>query len=112
MRTSRPILVTGFEPFGGEMVNASWEAARRIDGWSCGDCVAVARLLPCAYYVCIAEFVAAFERIRPVAVLMTGQAAGRGVICVERFARNVGASAPDNRGVFGGAAHADAAVNA
>ena len=27
------ILVTGFEPFGGEAVNASWEAARRLDGW-------------------------------------------------------------------------------
>jgi len=96
----RPILVTGFEPFGGETINASWEAARRLDGRRCGDWIAVARLLPCAYDACVAEFVAALERLRPGAVLMTGQAAGRGVICVERFARNVdSASAPDNRGV-------------
>ncbi|MFY8019298.1 MAG: pyroglutamyl-peptidase I, partial [Inhella sp.] len=25
-------LVTGFEPFGGEVVNSSWELARRLQG--------------------------------------------------------------------------------
>ena len=95
------ILVTGFEPFGGEKVNASWEAAQRLDGWRCGDAVAVARQLPCVYDACVAEFVEAFERLSPEIVLMTGQAARRGVISVERVARNVdGGSAPDNRGVL------------
>ena len=46
---ARTILVTGFEPFGGETVNASWEAARRLEGWRQGGAVAAARLLPCAY---------------------------------------------------------------
>jgi pyroglutamyl-peptidase len=40
---ARTILVTGFEPFGGETVNASWEAARKLEGWRHGDTVAVAR---------------------------------------------------------------------
>ena len=94
------ILVTGFEPFGGEAVNASWEAARRLDGWREGEWVVDARMLPCAYVASVAEFVGAFESLRPDAVIMTGQAARRGVICVERIARNRdGAPASDNRGV-------------
>src|SRR5271165_3910581 len=102
------ILVTGFEPFGGEAVNASWEAAQRLDGWRCGGDVAAAVMLPCVYGASVGAFVAAFERTRPFAVLMTGQAARRGVICVERFARNIAnASRPDNRGVAPGAAGLD-----
>jgi pyroglutamyl-peptidase len=93
------MLVTGFEPFGGEAVNASWEAARRLDGWRCGDHVAVAVMLPCVYDASVDAFAEAFERLKPHAALMTGQAARRGLVCVERFARNVGnATTPDNRG--------------
>ena len=96
----RTILVTGFEPFGGEAVNASWEATRGLDGWRWDDCVAVARLLPCVYDACVATLIEAFDGVRPDALMMTGQAARRGVICVERFARNLAnARTPDNRGV-------------
>lgn len=102
--SGRTILVTAFEPFGGETVNASWAAAQRIDGWRCGEAVAVARMLPCLYDACVVEFVEAFERLRPEAVLMTGQAARRAVVSVESVARNeAGASAPDNSGVVRGA---------
>jgi pyroglutamyl-peptidase len=102
--SGRTVIVTGFEPFGGETVNASWEAARSLDGWRCGDAVAVARLLPCVYGACVAEFVDAFERLRPEAVLMTGQAASRAVVSVERIARNAAnADRADNRGVAGAA---------
>ncbi len=98
--SGKTVLVTAFEPFGGEAVNASWEAARALDGFHCGDTVAVASRLPCVYDACIAKFVEAFERLKPEAVLMTGQAARRAVISVERVARNgAGASSPDNSGV-------------
>ena len=96
---TRTILVTGFEPFGGEAVNASWEAARKLDGWRLGEFAAVARLLPCAYDASVKELVQAIETLRPEAILMTGQAAQRAVVCVERFARNLDdAAAPDNLG--------------
>ena len=96
---TRTILVTGFEPFGGEAVNASWEAARKLDGWQLGEFAAVARLLPCAYDASVKELVGAIETLRPEAILMTGQAAQRAVVCVERFARNLDdAAAPDNLG--------------
>jgi pyroglutamyl-peptidase len=98
---ARTILVTGFEPFGGETVNASWEAARRLEGWRHGGRIARARLLPCAYDASVRELIRAIETLRPEAILMTGQAARRGVVCVERFARNLDdAAAPDNDGVL------------
>ncbi|MGC9956958.1 hypothetical protein [Roseiarcus sp.] len=96
---TRTILVTGFEPFGGEAVNASWEAARKLDGWRLGEFAAVARLLPCAYDASVKELIRAIETLKPEAILMTGQAARRAVVCVERFARNLDdAAAPDNLG--------------
>jgi pyroglutamyl-peptidase len=96
---ARTILVTGFEPFGGETVNASWEAAKKLDGWRHDDFAAVARLLPCAYDASVTKLIHEIETIRPDALLMTGQAARRAVVCVERFAHNLDdASAPDNHG--------------
>ena len=65
---------------------------RRRAGWTAGThggWVAAARLLPCAYGASVAEFIRAFDRLRPEAVLMTGQAARRGAIHVERIARNL-----------------------
>jgi pyroglutamyl-peptidase len=96
---ARTILVTGFEPFGGETINASWEAAKQLEGWRHGGFVAVARLLPCAYDASVKTLIREIEALRPEALLMTGQAAGRAVVCVERFAHNLDdASAPDNDG--------------
>jgi pyroglutamyl-peptidase len=97
----RTILVTGFEPFGGQTANASWEAAQRLDGWRHGEFVAVARLLPCAYDASVKEIVREIETLRPEAVLMTGQAARRAAVSVERFAYNFdNAGARDNAGVL------------
>jgi len=96
---TRTILVTGFEPFGGETINASWEAAQKLEGWRHGDTVAASRLLPCAYDASLKTLISAIETLRPDALLMTGQAARRGIVCVERFARNLDdAKAPDNDG--------------
>ena len=63
--------------------------------------MAVARLLPCAYDASVKKLVDAIETLRPDALLMTGQAARRAVVCVERFAHNLDdATAPDNDGAL------------
>jgi pyroglutamyl-peptidase len=98
---ARTILVTGFEPFGGETVNASWEAAKTLEGWAHDDFAAVVRLMPCAYESSIRTLIHAIEAARPSALLMTGQAARRAAVSVERFARNLNdAARPDNEGVL------------
>jgi len=95
------ILVTGFEPFGGETVNASWEAAKELEGWRHDEFTAVARLLPCAYDSSVTQLIHEIETIRPEALLMTGQAARRAAVSVERFARNLDdAAAADNDSVL------------
>jgi pyroglutamyl-peptidase len=97
----RTILVTGFEPFGGQTVNASWEAAQKLEGWRHGECVAKARLLPCAYGASVKELIRTIETLHPDALLMTGQAARRAAVSVERFAYNFdNAGARDNAGIL------------
>ena len=98
---ARTLLVTGFAPFGGETVNASWEAAKKLEGWRHDDFAAVARLLPCAYDSSVKKLIHEIEATRPDALLMTGQAARRAAVSVERFARNLDdAAAADNDGVL------------
>jgi pyroglutamyl-peptidase len=98
---ARTILVTGFEPFGGETVNASWEAVKKLEDWAHDDFAAVVRLMPCAYESSIRTLIHAIEAARPSALLMTGQAARRAAVSVERFARNLNdAARPDNEGVL------------
>jgi pyroglutamyl-peptidase len=94
------ILVTGFEPFGGETLNPSWEAAKRLPD-TIGD-ARVARLqVPTTYAGSIAAVTDAVDRLTPCAVVMVGQAGRRTELCVERVAVNVDdTSAPDNAGVI------------
>ncbi|MCH1999143.1 pyroglutamyl-peptidase I, partial [Achromobacter xylosoxidans] len=39
------VLITGIEPFDGETLNPSWEAARRLDGAQVAGATLVARQL-------------------------------------------------------------------
>jgi pyroglutamyl-peptidase len=94
------ILVTGFEPFGGEAINPSWEAVRRLNG-DMGD-VRIERLLvPTTYADSIGTVTEAIDRLRPSTVLMVGQAGGRAELSIERVAVNCDdAQAPDNAGIL------------
>lgn len=91
-------LVTGFEPFGGEHVNASCEAVRclqpRIDGLQL-----VTAILPTTYARSHVVLEAAIAREHPDIVLCVGQAGDRGALSIERVAVNLqDARMPDNDG--------------
>jgi len=43
------ILITGFEPFGGETLNPSWEVAKQLDGIKVLGAEVVAVQLPCVF---------------------------------------------------------------
>jgi len=101
MNSSAPacILVTGFEPFGGQHLNPSWEVARSLDGHMIGSARVTGLELPCVFDEALLQLQAALERHRPVVVLAMGQAEGRCDLSFERVAINVNdARIPDNAG--------------
>ena len=93
------ILLTGFEPFGGESVNPSWEIACALDGWDCEGRTVRAVRLPCAFGDALQALDDALAAHRPELVVCLGQAGGRAEISLERAAINVDdARIPDNLG--------------
>jgi pyroglutamyl-peptidase len=95
----KTILLTGFEPFGGETINPSWELARALDGELIDGHRVCARLLPCVFGAALAELQRALDELQPALVLALGQAGGRSELSLERVAINVDdARIADNAG--------------
>ena len=93
------ILLTGFEPFGGERVNPSQALVEALHGEKIAGRTIVAECLPCEFGRSIAALDGAIERCRPLLVLALGQAGGRTELSLERIAINVDdARLPDNSG--------------
>lgn len=94
------ILLTGFEPFDGEPVNASWEAVRQLEGADIGGRRVVTLCLPSAFGGAFPRLEAAMRELDPVALIAVGQAGGRDKISLERVAVNlIDARIPDNDGL-------------
>ena len=92
------VLVTAFEPFGGETINSSLEALRRLPP-RIGSLEIITAELPTSYRRSLPALEAALAGARPALVLCTGQAADRAALCVERVAVNLqDAGVPDNDG--------------
>ncbi|WP_208509948.1 pyroglutamyl-peptidase I [Variovorax paradoxus] len=83
------VLLTGFEPFGGEAINPSWEAVRALDGWKHAGAVVHARQMPCVFGAAIESLAEAMDELKPRLVLCIGQAGGRAEVTPERVAINV-----------------------
>ena len=91
-------LVTGFEPFGGERINASMEAVRRMPA-RVGDIDVATAELPTSYARAPGALAAAISLLAPDIVLCVGQAGERAALCVERVAVNLqDAEIADNDG--------------
>ncbi|KQR80610.1 hypothetical protein ASF98_17530 [Arthrobacter sp. Leaf337] len=94
------ILLTGFEPFGGETTNPSWTAAAAASEILKAEGHAVAALeLPCVFGQSVTVLEDALRRHSPDLVVCVGQAGGRPRISLERVAINCDdARIPDNAG--------------
>jgi pyroglutamyl-peptidase len=79
------VLVTGFEPFGGERLNPSWEICGSLPSTIAGMRVVTVRV-PCEFGRAIEVACAAIERHDPALVICLGQAGGRSRLAVERVA--------------------------
>ncbi|MEO8672432.1 MAG: pyroglutamyl-peptidase I [Tahibacter sp.] len=93
------LLLSGFDAFGGESINPSWEAVRQLDGSVIvGHRIATVQL-PTRFRDSIASLKRAIARTDPALVLCVGQAGGRSQVGIERIAINVDdARIADNAG--------------
>jgi pyroglutamyl-peptidase len=92
------VLVTGFDPFGGETVNPAFEAVKRLPASVAGAGVEVLEI-PTVFRKSIDAIMRHVEEGGADRVLMVGQAGGRFEMTVERIGINVDdARIPDNEG--------------
>ncbi len=92
------ILITGFDPFGGENVNPAYEAVKLLP-----DTIAGAEIIklevPTRFHRAGAVLEDAMQRHKPDAVICVGQAGGRAAITPEKVAINLmDGRIPDNAG--------------
>lgn len=92
------VVVTGFEPFGGEKINPALEAVKRLD-----DEIAGAKIIkveiPTVFRKSIEKLEEVIQNEKPDITICVGQAGGRFDITIERVAINVDdARIPDNEG--------------
>ncbi len=91
------ILLTGFEPFGGETINPSWEAVKTFQGSKINNAEIYVWRLPVVWGEIEKEFAKAVEECQPDIIISVGQAGGRSAIALERVAVNR-ANGTDNAG--------------
>jgi pyroglutamyl-peptidase len=91
-------LVTGFDAFGGDATNPSYEAVRRLPA-RIGKLTVVTAQLPTSFKRVVPTLRELIKRERPDIILCVGLAADRHAISVERVAVNLDdARLPDNDG--------------
>ena len=92
------LLITGFEPFGGEKINPSWEAVSLLPDEINGYLISKL-LIPVVFSEAAEAVIKAAEEICPDVILCIGQAGGRKAITPELVAINLRhADIPDNSG--------------
>ncbi len=93
------VLITGFEPFGGQSVNPSWEAVSALPE-RVGQHDLVKLHLPVEYGEAPRQVLEKARELSPQVILCVGQAGGRDAVTPEVIGINLReASIPDNAGV-------------
>jgi len=90
------ILVTGFDPFGGDAINPAYEAVKLIPAKVAGATI-IKEEIPTVFGKCGEVLEKLIEKHQPDAVMCVGQAGGYSAIAVEKIAVNLAeARIPDN----------------
>jgi pyroglutamyl-peptidase len=93
------ILLTGFDPFGGESINPSGRVVAALQGETIAGARVQTVCLPTVFGAALQALGEAVRRCAPVLVVALGQAGGRSELSIERVAINVDdARIPDNDG--------------
>ena len=92
------LLITGFDPFGGEQLNPSWEAVKDLPD-RIGDLQITKMEIPTVFGLAAEKVLATANELYPDVVLCIGQAGGRGAVTPEVIGINLReARIPDNSG--------------
>jgi pyroglutamyl-peptidase len=95
----RPIVITGFPPYGGRSLNPAHEIMRAMDGKTIEGSQVIGRLLPVSIKALAAEVSKIVEEDQPSAVISFGLWPGETMIRLERVGLNLGDfEIPDNDG--------------
>lgn len=94
----RRLLITGFDPFGGQHINPSWASVCALPD-RIGDFSLCKLPIPTVFGLAAEKTLLAVEEFRPDVILCIGQAGGRDAVTPERIAVNIrDARIPDNQG--------------
>ncbi len=103
------ILLTGFEPFGGEKINPSWEVVKSIGKMKFNGVDLAVRQMPTSFIKATEALHRSLIEEKPVVFIGLGQAGGRPSINLEMLAINIrDATNPDNNGYQPGGEPIDA----
>ena len=97
------LLITGFDPFGGQSINPSWEAVRLLPD-TIGEFALCKLQLPTCYAIAPRMLLEKTGQIHPDVIISVGQAGGRASVTPERIAVNIRDSkrADNNGKVYSG----------
>ena len=94
----KKLLITGFDPFGGETINPSWEAVKLLPEFV-GEYEVHKMEIPTVVALAAKIVLEKAEKVHPDVILCIGQAGGRSAVTPERIGINIrNARLPDNAG--------------
>ena len=94
----KKLLITGFDPFGGETINPAWEAVKLLPD-SIGSCTLHKLQIPTVFALAADTVLQAAAVWNPDIIICVGQAGGRSAVTPERIAVNIqDARIADNAG--------------
>ena len=95
----KKLLITGFDPFGGNNVNPSWEAVKLLPE-QVGEYRIYKLAIPTLFETAAQMVLTEAKRLCPDVIISVGLAGGRDAVTPERIAVNIrDARIPDNQGV-------------
>ena len=94
----KKLLITGFDPFGGQNINPSWEAVKRLPE-EIGEYTVWKLQIPTVFDLAAQTVLEKAKEVCPDVIISVGQAGSRGAVTPERVGINIrDARIPDNQG--------------
>ncbi len=94
----KKLLITGFDPFGGESINPAWEAVKLLPD-AIGDYELTKLEIPTVFGIAAQTVIDKAEELNPDVIISAGQAGGRASVTPEMVGINLRfATLPDNMG--------------